>query len=290
MSVASQDRPGSRPGISTRRLVVRAIFYAALLFVAVLIITPLVYAILSGFRTTGQLAAQPLGLPDPWVWDNFLGVLQSSRFTKALWNSTVIAVLTTILTLITASLAAFVLARFEFRGRGLVFNVFALGLLFPLAVAILPLFLLLHGLGLLDNPWGVVLPQIAYGLPTSIIILRPFFRSIPGEIEDAAVIDGCTRFSFYRRILLPMSRPALTTIGVLTIIGSWNAFLLPLIVISSADQATLPLAVRNFQAQYTQDTARVLAFAALSMIPALVFYVAAERQIVSGLAAGAVKG
>jgi raffinose/stachyose/melibiose transport system permease protein len=268
----------------------RVVLCVVLGFVAAVVIVPLLYAILSGFRTTGQIAAQPLGWPDPWVTQNYAAILGSSMFWRSFGNSVLIAGLTMLLTLFAGSLAAFALARIEFRGRSAIFNLFALGLLFPLAVAILPLFLLLHDLGLQNTPWGIVLPQVAFGLPVTIIILRLFFRSIPAELEDASAIDGCSRFGFYWRILMPMSRPALSTVAVLAIVGSWNAFLLPLVVTNSADQWTLPLAVRNFQAQYTQDTASVLAFAALSMIPALVFYIAAERQIVGGLAAGAVKG
>ena len=165
-----------------------------------------------------------------------------------------------------------------------------LGLLFPVAIAILPLFILVRQLGLLDNPLGVALPQAAFGLPLTIVILRPFFRAIPVELEDAARIDGCGTFGFFWRIVLPLSRPALATVAVLAIVGSWNAFLLPLVVFSSSDQWTLPLGVMNFSTQYTSDTARVLAFTTLSLIPALVFYVIAERQIVGGLTSGAVKG
>jgi len=276
--------------ISPRRVASRTLLYVILLAVAAIIIMPLAYAILSGFRTTGQIAAQPLAWPDPWVFDNYTTILRSDIFWRSFGNSVLIAALTTTLTVIVSSLAAFALARIRFRGNAAVFNIFALGLLFPLAVAILPLFLLLHDLGLQNSPWGIVLPQVAFAIPISIIILRPFFRSIPAELEDAAAIDGCSRFGFYWRILMPMSRPAISTVAVLAIVGSWNAFLLPLVATTSSDQWTLPLAVRNFQAQYTQDTASVLAFATLSMIPALLFYIVAERQIVGGLAAGAVKG
>jgi raffinose/stachyose/melibiose transport system permease protein len=290
MSTAIQPESTRTPAARAWRVIKRIVLYGILSFVAALIIVPMLYAVVSGFRSTGQLAAQPLGLPDPWFTSNYIGVLTSGSFWQAFGNSAIIAVLSTIITLIVSSMAAFVLARAQFRGRSAVFNLFTLGLLFPLSVAILPLFLLLQDLHLLNNPWGVILPSVAFGLPTSIIILRPFFRSIPTEIEDAAAIDGCTRFGFYWRILLPMSRPVLSTVAVLAIVASWNAFLLPLVVLSNPETHTLPLAVRDFSAQYTQDTARVLAFAALSMIPALVFYIAAERQIISGLSSGAVKG
>lgn len=170
------------------------------------------------------------------------------------------------------------------------YTLFTLGLLFPLTVSILPLFITLRSVDLLNNPLGVALPQAAFALPTSIIVLRPFFRSIPAELEEAAAMDGCGPFRFFVMIALPMSRPVLATVSVLAIVASWNAFLLPLVVLSHPEMWTLPLGVTNYSTQYSSDTARVLAFTSLSMVPALVFYVVAERQIVSGLASGAVKG
>ena len=136
----------------------------------------------------------------------------------------------------------------------------------------------------------MALPEAAFGLPLTIIILRPFFRSIPKELEDAAAIDGCGSLGFFFRVLLPLSRPALATVAVLAIVFSWNEFLLPLVMLSSESNWTLPLGVTNFSTQYTTDTARILAYTTLALVPALVFYVIAERQIVGGLTAGAVKG
>lgn len=272
------------------RLATRVVLYALLLFVAALILVPIIYVALGGFSDTGQLAARPFSLPNPWVPENYTAILASGTFWRGMLNSTVIAAISTIVAVAFSALAAFVLARFVFRGREVLFTIFTLGLLFPVAVAILPLYLLIRQLGLLDNPLGVALPQAAFGLPVTILILRPFFQSIPVELEDAAAIDGCGRFGFFWRVLLPLSRPALTTVAVLAIVGSWNAFLLPLIVLGNPDTHTLPLAISNYSTQYSQDTARVLAFTMLSMIPALAFYLAAERQIISGLSSGAVKG
>ena len=140
-----------------------------------------------------------------------------------------------------AALAAFVFARFAFPGREVLYTVFTLGLLFPIAVAILPIFIMVRNLGLLDNPLGVALPQAAFGLPLTIVILRPFFASFPNELQDAAAIDGCGPFRFFWQILLPLSRPVLATVSVLALVGSWNAFLLPLVVLTEADNWTLPL-------------------------------------------------
>jgi raffinose/stachyose/melibiose transport system permease protein len=217
-------------------------------------------------------------------------VLSTASFWQQVWNSTFIAMLTTLFVLPTASLAAFVISRFSFRGREGVYTLFTFGLLFPVAVAILPLFIVVRQLDLLNSVIGVALPQAAFQLPLSIVVLRPFFASIPGDLEEAAILDGASPFRFYWSVLLPLSRPVMSTIAVLTVVTSWNAFLLPLIVLTDAGGWTLPIGVTNFSTQYTTDTARVLAFTTLSMIPALAFYMVAERQIVRGLSAGAIKG
>jgi raffinose/stachyose/melibiose transport system permease protein len=264
--------------------------WAALIGVALVIVVPFIYAVLGGFRDNGQIGNAPLGWPNPWVPTNYTEVLTSGTFWRQVGNSMLIAAITTFVSVSTASLAAFAFARLTFRGRDGLFTLFALGLLFPAAVAILPLYILVRGIGLLDNPLGVALPQAAFQLPLTIIILRPFFRAIPTELEDAALIDGCGPFGFFWRVLIPLSRPALATVAVLAVVTSWNAFLLPLVVMSNADWWTLPLGVTNFTTQYTSDTARILAFTVLAMIPALGFYVVAERQLVGGLTAGAVKG
>ena len=273
-----------------RSIVGRTTLYVIAWAAALLTLLPLIYAVLGGFRTTAQIAADPIGLPSPWVLSNYTDLLQSSTFLRELFNSALIALVSTVLVVPLAALAAYVFARFAFRGRELFYTLFTLGLLFPVAIAIMPIFIMVRNLGLLDNPLGVALPQAAFGLPMTIIILRPFFASIPADLQDAAAIDGAGPFRFFWRILIPLSRPVLATVSVLAIVGSWNAFLLPLVVLTDSDQWTLPLGVTNYSQQYTADIARILAFTTLSMVPALVFYAFAERQLIRGLTTGAVKG
>ncbi len=268
----------------------RGLLYLIASVVLLVIIVPLSFSVIGGFRSNAQLAADPVGLPNPWVWTNYHTALTDPSFYGWVKNSVLIALITTALVLPAASLAAFVIARYKFRGRELVFALFTLGLLFPVAVAILPLFITLRQTGLLNNPLGIALPQAAFGLPLSIVILRPFFRSIPRDLEDAASIDGCGPLRFYWSVMLPLSRPVLSTIAVLTIVGSWNAFLLPLLILIDPGQWSLPLGINNISAQYVTDTAMILAYTTLAMIPALVFYFIAQKQIVSGLTAGGVKG
>jgi raffinose/stachyose/melibiose transport system permease protein len=267
----------------------RVVAYTVALLIAAIVIVPVLYVVLGGFRTTGQIAAQPVALPHPWRVRNYVEILTTGTFWRQLGNSLFVAVIATVVVVTTGALAAFPLARYRFRGRESLYTLFTLGLLFPLAVAALPLYVLLRKFGLLDTLIGVALPEAAFGLPITILILRPFMRAVPAELEDAAVIDGCSRFGFFWRILVPLSRPALSTVSIVAFVTSWNYYLLPLLILNNDRSWTLPLGVAQYASEYTQDTARILAFTALSMLPALGFFVLAERRIVGGLA-GAVKG
>ncbi|MBQ0989316.1 carbohydrate ABC transporter permease [Micromonospora noduli] len=263
--------------------------YALALAIAAVSIAPVIYVVIGGFRTTPQIVADPAGLPDPFVWDNYARVLTQSNFWQQAFNSAVIALGTTLAVVVLGLAAAFVLARYRFRGREGLYTFFTLGLLFPAGAAILPLYLMLRDLNLINSYYAVILPQVAFSLPLTIVILRPFLSAIPRELEDAAAIDGASRLGFLWRVAMPLSRPALVTVGVLAFVASWNSFLLPLLVLSDVNLHTLPLGVQNFSSQYTTDTAGVLAFTSLAMLPALLFFTLAEKQIVGGLQ-GAVKG
>jgi len=264
------------------------VYFVALVLVG-LMIGPVLYIITGGFRTNSQITVNPAGLPDPWEFGNYTGVLTSEVFWRQIGNSTIVAVATTVGVVTLGVMASYVLARYKFRGRGALYALFASGLMFPVTVAITPLYILVKNLGLVDTLPGVILPQIAFGLPTTVIILVPFLRAIPKELEEAAAIDRCGRLGFFWRMVLPLSVPGLITTGILAFIGSWNSYLLPLFILNNQDTFTLPLGVQAFASQYSVDTAKVLAFTSLSMIPALVFFSLFERRIVGGLT-GAVKG
>jgi raffinose/stachyose/melibiose transport system permease protein len=285
---AAAASPTTRPRRRPLRPAAIASYAVGVVLVG-LTVVPLLYVVIGGFRTTAQINQSPTGWPHPWVWSNYRAIITSSLFWRFVGNSALIATLATTLAVALGAMAAFALSRYAFKGREAVYLLFTVGLLFPLGVASLPLYLELRQLGWLENPFAVALPEAAFSLPLTIVILRPFMRAIPTELEDAAVVDGTSRLGFCLRILLPLSGPALATVAVLAFVTSWNTYLLPLLVFSDAQHFTLPLGVANFQTQYSQDTARILAFTALSMVPALTFFVFAERRIVGGLS-GSVKG
>ncbi|MBO0772017.1 MAG: carbohydrate ABC transporter permease [Actinobacteria bacterium] len=292
ISTAGPARAGAPPAAPRsshrRRWLTRpGVYFVALVVVAVTVV-PFLYVIVGGFRTTAQLNTNPAGLPHPWVWDNYQAVLTSSFFWRSLGNSAIIAVVATGLSVGLGAMASFALSRYTFPGRDGLFVFFLTGLLFPFNAAVLPLFLLLQRLGMLDNLMGVAIPEAAFSLPFTILILRPFMRAVPGELEDAAVVDGATKPQFFLRVLIPLARPALITVGILAFVTSWNNYLAPLVLLSSQSHFTLPLAVATFQSEYTQNTAAVFAFTALSMVPALAVFVFAQRRLVGALT-GALK-
>jgi raffinose/stachyose/melibiose transport system permease protein len=264
--------------------------YAILILFVLIIVVPLVTMTFGSLKTRSEYAGFPYQPPDPIRWDNYIRILTTDIFWGMLRNSLIVMVGTVVGVVFFSSLAAFVFARNEFRGKNILFNYLTIGLLFPISVAILPEYILLRQLGWLDTYWAIIVPQIAFGLSFNIFILRGFFRSIPGELQDAAYIDGCTTFDFFWRILLPLAKPAIAAVSVLAMISSWNEVFLPLMVINSEEKWTLPLGTMQFRGQYVSDIPLILAFVTLSMVPTLIFYFLAERQIVSGLTAGALKG
>lgn len=277
-----------RPNL-VRKYYARAIQYVVLAIVVIVVLVPAVILVFTGLKTRGEAMTGPYTIPNPAHWENFGGILAGDTFWTLLRNSLIVMLATTFGVLTVTSLAAFVFARMKFRGKNLAFNLFTLGLMFPINVAILPVFLLIRQMKLTDTLTAIVLVQVAFAMAGNIMILRGFFMTIPQELEDAAYIDGCTTFGFFWRILLPLSRPALAAVGALTMIVSWNDLLVPLVMVNKETLWTLPLGVMQFQGQYGQDIALVAAFTTLSALPAIIFYLFAERQIVSGLTAGAVK-
>ncbi len=274
------------------KLVTRIFQYFILSIIVVIVFVPIVILVFGALKTRGELLSHPYALPIPPRWENITLILgqPSYSFWQMMRNSLVVMLSVTFGVVVICSLAAFVFARMDFRGKNWAFNLFTLGLMFPINVAILPVYFVLRQMDLIDNIWGVIIVQTAFQLSGNIMILRGFFTAIPAELQDAAYIDGCTAFDFFWRVLLPLAKPALAAVAALTMIISWNDLLVPLVVLNSDKFWTLPLGTMQFQGQYGQDLSLVSAFVALSALPTIIFYLFAERQIVSGLTAGAVKG
>ena len=264
--------------------------YLVLSIVTLIILVPIVIMVFGALKTRGEMFSHPYTPPIPPHWENFGQILATDSFWSMLRNSLIVMLATTFGVVAASSLAAFVFARMHFRGKELAFNFLTLGLMFPITVAIMPVYLVIRQMHMIDSLAAVILVQTAFGIAGNTLILRGFFLSIPVELQDAASIDGCSTFGFFWRILLPLAKPALAAVAALTMIVSWNDLLTPLVLLNSDSLWTLPLGTMQFQGQYSSDLALTAAFVTLSALPAIIFYIFAERQIVTGLTAGALKG
>ncbi len=300
MSAATLDKPEVEQEIRHKKVWSwsQPWVYLVALVAAAVAIGPVIWVVLGGARTNPQLLTDPAGLPNPWNWSNYQNILLpggqfTSRFWGQVWTSTIISVGTTLLVVLLGTSVAYAIARFKMRGTGALFTLFAAGLMFPATIGILPTFIMLQEMNLLGNPLGVIIPQVAFALPTTVVILTPFVKAIPMEIEEAASIDGAGRTKFFFRILLPLARPGMVTVGVLAFVGSWNAYMLPLFVLgvggAGPERHTLPLGVQMFTTQFSANMTGIMAFTTLAAVPALIFFLAMQKYIVNGLS-GAVKG
>lgn len=279
----------SAPSGRSERLPTKVYLYLSLSLLAVIIIIPLLTTALGGFKTLGELRGNPFGLPSSWQWSNYGDILFSQRYWLQMGNSLLIAGLTVFLTLAFSAMAAFTFAHVKFFGSGFLLNYFLIGLMFPAATAILPLFIRIRDLGLLDTYWGVVLPQVAFGLGMSILLFRNFFRNLPSELFDAAFVDGAGYLRFFWSITLPLSRPIIATVGIISFVGSWNSYILPLIMLNSESKYPWPLGIMVYRGEFSTDWQLILAFITLTILPTVIVFFAAQKHIIAGLTAGAVK-
>jgi raffinose/stachyose/melibiose transport system permease protein len=265
------------------------ITFAALTVLAGLVLFPVLATALNGAKDLSELRTNPFGLPRVWMWSNYWDILTGYRYWQVLGNSLLIALFTVALTLAVSSMAAFTFAHLRFFGDRFLLSYIQLGLLFPLATAIVPLFIKIRDLGLLDSYWGIILPQVAFSLAMSVLLIRNAFRQLPSELLDAAMMDGCGYFRYFFYVTLPLSGPILSTVAVISFVGSWNGYLLPLIVLNSESRYPWTLGLMAYQGQYMTSWQLVLAFITLTILPAIIMFLMAQRYIVAGLTAGAVK-
>ena len=273
-----------------RRSAISGVQWITLIIVAAFVIVPFYTTALGGFKEIGELRVNPFGLPASWDPVRFVEILGGPRYFSSLGNSLLIAAGTVALSTLVASMTAFALAHIKFFGSKFILGYLMLGLLFPAATGILPLFIKVRDIGLLDTYWAVILPQTAFSLSLAILLFRTFFAQLPKELFEAAYIDGCGYVRFFWRFTLPLSAPILATVGTFVFVQSWNNFLLPLVVLNSRDVFTWPLGMMQFRGEYVTQWNLTLAFVTLTILPAIVFFLAAQKYIVAGLTGGAVKG
>lgn len=264
--------------------------WGLLILSSLFVLLPFWITILGGFKSQGELRNNPLGLPEVWQTSAYLDILTSGTTWKMMGNSLIITGFTVALVLILASMMAFTFSHMKFAGRNYIYSYVILGMMFPGATAILPLFIKVRDLGLLDTYAGVILPQVAFGLAMSVLLFRTFFEQLPKDLFEAALVDGCGYGRFFWAIVIPLSKPILATVGVFILVQSWNNYIFPLIMLNDQDVYPWPLGLMEFRGQYGAEWNRILAYITITIVPAVAFFLFAQKYIVAGLTGGAVKG
>jgi raffinose/stachyose/melibiose transport system permease protein len=274
----------------TTRYLARALIYLFLAFLALVFLYPVALMVLTSFKSTPEIFRNPFGFPESWSLDTFRSVWVRAKFGLYLRNSLLITGSSALLLLLTAAPAAYALARYSFRLKPYLFIFFLAGIMIPIRLGILPLYLLMRDLGLLDTPFALILTYAASGMPMSVFLLSVFFRHLPRELEDAARIDGCNELQIFYRIMLPLVRPGLATVVIVNVVPWWNDFFFPLLFIQSDTWKTIPLGMQIFFGQHLVNWSLVFSGMVLASLPLLIIYLVMSRQFIAGLTAGAVKG
>jgi raffinose/stachyose/melibiose transport system permease protein len=264
--------------------------HLVLLANAALVLVPVVLMGLSAFKSTREIFQNPFGLPAVWSLENFQKVWVEARFGDYFQNSVFVTAVSAAILVAFGAMASYALGRFRFRGNDALYVYFLTGLLMPVRLAIIPLFILMRNLNLLDNLWSLILIYAASGLPSAIFILTGFFRTLPADLDSAARIDGAGEWTIFTRVMLPLVRPALVIVTIYNVIPIWNDFFFPLVFIKSNHLKTLPLGMTTFFGQYYTDYAALFAGLTLAALPVILLYVVLSQHFIRGLTAGAVKG
>jgi len=260
-----------------RKIWIQAVF----LGYSVLVIFPMVWLVYTAFKSTDEIFASAWSLPATWKLDNFVEAWTEARVGEFFWNSIFVTVSTLALQLFVGSMASYSLAKYHFRGSSYLYYTFLAGMMFPIFLGLVPLFFLLKTLHLLDSHLGLILVYSAFGIPFTVFVLTAFFRTIPTTIMEAGIMDGCSHFTLFWRVMLPLAKPGLTTVGIFTFISIWNEYILALVLLSSSHLRTLPLgiAVLQFVQFYEADFGALFAGLVIVMLPTLICYLILQEQI-----------
>jgi multiple sugar transport system permease protein len=283
--VSSPVESTSRAG----RLVASVLLYVAVTIGALVMIMPFAWMLLASFKDLGQIyKVPPNWIPDPFVFQNYVNAWTSVPFDTGYLNSAIVTVTVVVVNLLTCSMAAYAFARIEFPFRHALFILFLATLMVPEQVTIIPLYIIIESVGLIDTLLSLIIPYALFNA-FGVFLLRQFIKSLPVDLEEAAIVDGANRWTIYWRIILPLIRPALAAFGIFTFLFQWNNFFRPLVFLNSIDNYTVPLAINFFRGQYATDFALLMAGSAISIVPVLIVYAIGQRQIIEGIATTGLK-
>ncbi|OQP06140.1 sugar ABC transporter permease [Geobacillus sp. 46C-IIa] len=269
----------------------RAFFYAILIALALFQILPLVWLLFFSLKNNQEVFNTPLlSLPSPPRWENYVKVWVEGNIGQYFFNSVWITTVSVILTVLLASFATFAITRMNWKWKHVVLGLFMIGLMIPVHSTLIPLFSFFMKVKLIDHPLSIVLTNIGFNLPITIMILLGFYQSLPRELEESAVIDGCSVHRMFFRIILPMTAPVIVTTTIINMIYNWNEFVFVNTFISSDEFKTLTVGIQNFIGQYTTDWGAIGATLMISVLPILIVFFFLSDKIMEGITAGAIKG
>jgi len=275
--------------VNLRRVSTITLIQLLLIGNTLLILYPMAMMGLSAFKSTREIFRNPFGLPEVWSLANFFRVWEQTNFSLYFRNSVVVTVGAVVLILVLGVMASYALARYKFRGNELLYLFFLSGLMLPLKLAVIPLFIQLKAMGLTNSHLGLIFIYAAEGLPSAVFILTGFLRTLPQDLENAARIDGASEPQILWSVMLPLIRPALVIVGIYNLVPVWNDFFFPLVFLQRESLKTLPLGLTVFMGQYSTDWAILYAGLTIAALPVIVLYVLLSRQFIAGLTAGAIK-
>lgn len=284
-SVATQSaRKSTWTSISSKPVRVSDALRVVILSTGALVcVVPLVWMFLGSFKTPTELAQRPpTFLPESWGLDNYTEALSRFNFLQYLTNSVIVTIVATVLTLVINSMAAYALAKYNFRGKNFLFIVTLATIMIPLQVILIPVYQVVASMGLVNTLWGMIIPAAA--TPTGVFLLRQYMLSIPDELIEAARVDGSGEFRTFLTIVLPLCRPALAVVAIFSVMWRWSDFLWPLVVAQSESVYTLPVALARFNAELTVPFNLILAMSVVATIPVLIIFLIFQKQIASGIA------
>ncbi|WP_433649899.1 carbohydrate ABC transporter permease [Micromonospora zamorensis] len=285
--VVRRDRPVRR-----QLGVANVLSHGFLVFWGLLTVLPLLWMFISSFKTNGEILSDPWGLPGALHWDNWARAWTGAHIGRYFLNSLVVVAGSVSLTMLMGATAAYVFARYEFRGRQVVYYLFVGGLMFPVFLALVPLFFVVRNAGLFGTWKGLILVYAAYSLPFTVFFLTAFFRTLPTTVAEAAMVDGCGHFRLFFRVMLPMARPGMISVAIFNFLTHWNQFLLPQVLMQGDDSKWMlaqGLFALSVSQGYAGDYARLFAGLSIAVLPVLAIYVAFQRQVQAGLTAGQLK-
>jgi raffinose/stachyose/melibiose transport system permease protein len=275
--------------VNLRRLSTATLIQIILIANTVVVLYPIMMMGLSAFKSTREIFRNPFGLPEQWSLANFLRVWEQTNFPLYFRNSIVVTVGAVALILVFGVMASYALARYKFPGNELLYLFFLSGLMLPLKLAVIPLFIQFRAMGLTNSHLGLICIYAAEGLPSAVFILTGFLRTLPHDLENAARIDGASELQILWRIMLPLIRPALVIVAIYNLVPVWNDFFFPLVFIQNERLKTLPLGLTVFMGQYSTDWAVLFAGLTIAALPVIVLYIFLSKQFIAGLTAGAIK-